>query len=101
MRERKSTMKRLLVPTFAALALGLSVAAPAYADENSFLTELANDGWNGPAAVAVQLGNQICSDIADGVPEATTLQTISDSTTDGVEPKDAKFFYNAANTHLC
>ncbi len=94
-------MKRLLVSTLAALALGLAVAPPAYADEDSFLTELANDGWNGPAAVAVSRGNQICSDIADGVPEATTLQTISDSTTDGVEPKDAKFFYEAANAHLC
>jgi hypothetical protein len=94
-------MKRLLTAALAALALGLALAAPAYADEDSFLTELANDGWNGPANVAVQLGNHICGDVADGVPEATTLQTISDSTTDGVEPKDAKFFYEAAVGHLC
>jgi Protein of unknown function (DUF732) len=94
-------MKRLLIGALAALALGLAAAAPAYADEDSFLTELANDGWNGQAAVAVELGNHICSDIADDVPEATTLQTISDSTTDGVEPKDAKFFYDAASDHLC
>jgi opacity protein-like surface antigen len=94
-------MKRLLIGALAALALGLAAAAPAYADEDGFLTELANDGWSGPADVAVALGNQICSDVADGVPEATTLQTISDSTTDGVEPKDAKFFYDAASAHLC
>jgi hypothetical protein len=29
------------------------------------------------------------------------LQTISDNTTDGVEPADAKTFYDAAAGHLC
>jgi Protein of unknown function (DUF732) len=94
-------MKRLLVSTLAALALGLAVAAPAYADENSFLAELANDGWNGPAAVAVNMGQQICTDIADGVPQATTVKAIYDNTGDGVDANAAQFFYDAANAHLC
>jgi hypothetical protein len=47
------------------------------------------------------VGQHICSDIAAGVPQATTLQTISDNTSDGVEPKDAAFFYSAAATNLC
>jgi hypothetical protein len=77
-------MKRLLVATLGALALalGLAVAAPAYADQESFIVDL-------------------CSDIAAGVPETETLQTISDNTTDGVEPADAKTFYDAAAGHLC
>ena len=94
-------MKRLLFSTLGALALGLAVAAPAHADEESFVVTLANNGWDGPVDAAVALGNHICSDISDGVPEATTLQTISDNTTDGVEPKDAKVFYEAASDNLC
>lgn len=94
-------MKRLVISGVAALGLGLALAAPAFADQDAFIKTLANDGWTGPVATAMALGNHICSDIANGTPEATTLQTISDNTTDGVEPKDAKFFYEAAAAHLC
>jgi Protein of unknown function (DUF732) len=94
-------MKRLVITGVAALGLGLALAAPAFADQDAFITTLANDGWHGPVDSAVALGNHICSDIANGTPEATTLQTISDNTTDGVEPKDAKSFYEAAAAHLC
>ncbi|WP_409370838.1 DUF732 domain-containing protein, partial [Mycolicibacter minnesotensis] len=45
------------------------------------IVDLANNGWDGPVDAAVALGNQICSDIANGVPESETLQTISDNTT--------------------
>lgn len=94
-------MKKLVVSALGALALGLAVAAPAHADQESFIVDLANNGWDGPVDAAVALGNQICSDIAAGVPETETLQTISDNTTDGVEPADAKTFYDAAAGHLC
>lgn len=94
-------MKWLLVSTLGALAVGLAVAAPASADQDSFITTLASNGWDGPVESALALGNHICSDIAAGVPETDTLQTISDNTTDGVEPKDAKTFYDAAAANLC
>jgi hypothetical protein len=99
--EKGKEMKRLLIAGIASLGLGLALAAPAFADQDAFLTTIANAGWDGPVASAMALGNHICSDIANGTPEATTLQTISDNTTDGVEPKDAKFFYEAAAAHLC
>ena len=94
-------MKKFVITGIAALGLGMALAAPASADQDSFITTLANDGWHGPVSAAVAVGQHICSDIAAGVPQATTLQSISDSTTDGVEPKDAAFFYNAAATQLC
>ncbi|WP_319433521.1 DUF732 domain-containing protein [Mycobacterium sp. RTGN5] len=94
-------MKKFLITGIAALGLGMALAAPAAADQDSFIKVLANDGWTGPAATAVAVGQHICSDIAAGVPQATTMQTISDNTTDGVEPKDAAFFYSAAATNLC
>ncbi|MBB3603586.1 hypothetical protein FHT40_003247 [Mycolicibacterium sp. BK556] len=94
-------MKKIAITALAAAGLGLALAAPAYADQDAFITTLANDGWSGPVSAAVAVGQHICSDIAAGVPQATTLQTISDNTTDGVEPKDAAFFYNAAAAHLC
>jgi hypothetical protein len=94
-------MKKIALSAIAAAGLGLALAAPAYADQDAFITTLANDGWTGPVSAAVEVGQHICSDIAAGVPQATTLQTISDNTADGVEPKDAAFFYNAAAQHLC
>jgi Protein of unknown function (DUF732) len=94
-------MKKFVITGIAALGLGVALAAPAYAEQDSFIKVLANDGWTGPVATAVAVGQHICSDIAAGVPQATTLQTISDNTTDGVEPKDAAFFYSAAATNLC
>lgn len=94
-------MKKLVITAIAAAGLGLALSAPASADQDAFITTLANDGWTGPVSAAVAVGQHICSDIAAGVPQATTLQTISDNTTDGVEPKDAAFFYNAAAQHLC
>jgi hypothetical protein len=94
-------MKKLVITGIAALGLGMALAAPASADANSFLTVLANDGWHGSSDAAIAVGQHICSDIAAGVPQATTLQTISDNTTDGVEPKDAMYFYTAAATNLC
>jgi hypothetical protein len=94
-------MKKFVITGIAALGLGVALAAPAAADQDALITTLANDGWHGPVETAVALGHHICSDIAAGVPQATTLQTISDNTTDGVEPKDAAFFYSAAAAHLC
>ena len=94
-------MKKFVIAGIAALGLGMALAAPAVADQDAFITTLANDGWHGPVDAAMALGKHICSDIAAGVPQATTLQTISDNTTDGVEPKDAAFFYTAAAAHLC
>ncbi|NTY63664.1 DUF732 domain-containing protein [Mycolicibacterium sphagni] len=94
-------MKKFVITAIAAAGLGMALAAPASADQDSFITTLANDGWTGPVSAAVAVGQHICSDIAAGVPQATTMQTISDNTTDGVEPKDAAFFYNAAATQLC
>jgi hypothetical protein len=94
-------MKKILGCAVVALALGLAVAAPAYADEDSFLAELANDGFTGSADAAVQMGHEICQDVADGVPEATTVQAIYENTGDGVEEKDAQFVYDAAVAHLC
>ncbi|QEN14503.1 DUF732 domain-containing protein [Mycobacterium sp. ELW1] len=100
-RVKGTTMKKLVITGIAAVGFGLALASPAYADQDSFITTLANDGWHGPVDTAVALGQHICSDIAAGVPQATTLQTISDNTTDGVEPKDAAFFYSAAASQLC
>lgn len=94
-------MRKLIGATFAALALGLAVAAPAFADEDSYLTELANDNFTGPADAAVQMGLAVCEDVANGVPEETTVKAIYENTGDNVEPKDAQFIYDAAVAHLC
>ena len=94
-------MKLLVASAIGAFALGVAFAPLAQADQDAFITTLANNGWSGPVETAMAVGNEVCSDIAAGVPESDTLQKISDNTTDGVEPKDAKFFYDAAAANLC
>ncbi|ODQ90312.1 hypothetical protein BHQ18_09600 [Mycolicibacterium flavescens] len=85
----------------AALALALGVAVPAHADEQSYLTDLADHGFEGEISVALEMGHQICTDVRDGVPEETTVAAIYDHTGDGVTIEDARYVYDAAITHLC
>jgi hypothetical protein len=96
-------MKKLLVPAVAAaaLAVGLATAAPALADEDSYLTDLANNDFTGDVDVALQMGYEICTDVQHGVPQETTVQAIYENTADNVTVEDANYIYEAAVIHLC
>jgi Protein of unknown function (DUF732) len=94
-------MKKLLVAAVAVLGLGLATAAPAFADEESYLTDLANNDFTGPTDVALDMGYQICTDLQHGVPQATTVKAIYDNTGDSIEFADAQYIYEAAVIHLC
>lgn len=98
-----TVMKKLLMlpVAAAALALGLATAAPAMADEDSYLTDLANNDFTGPTNVALEMGYQICGDIKHGVPAETTVQAIYENTADEVTADDAQYIYEAAAIHLC
>jgi len=82
-------------------ALGMAIAAPAHADEEGYLTDLANNDFTGPADVALQLGHQICTDVAHGVPQPTTVGAIVSNTGDGVGYDEATFIYESATIYLC
>jgi hypothetical protein len=63
-------MKKILPAAAAAVfALGIGFAAPASADEDGYLTDLANHDFTGPSQEALTLGYQICTDIQHGVPQ--------------------------------
>jgi hypothetical protein len=96
-------MTKILVPAVAAaaLAVGLASAAPALADEDSYLTDLANNDFTGPADIALQMGYEICTDVKHGVPQETTVKAIYENTADNVTAEDANFIYEAAVIHLC
>ena len=95
-------MNKLLLPLAAAvLAAGLATAAPAAADESSYLQDLADNGFDGPTNVALGMGHEICTDVAHGVPEATTVQAIYENTADSVGKAEATFIYESAVIHLC
>lgn len=95
-------MKKLLLPLAGAvLAAGLATAAPASADETSYLQDLADNGFEGPTTVALSMGQEICTDIKHGVPQATTVQAIYDNTADSIGVDEATFIYEAAVIHLC
>lgn len=94
-------MKKLLVAAVAVLGLGLATAAPAFADEQSYLTDLANNDFTGPTDVALDMGYQICTDLQHGVPQNTTAKAIYENTGDSIEVADAQYIYEAAVIHLC
>ncbi|WP_059018699.1 DUF732 domain-containing protein [Mycobacterium sp. M26] len=95
-------MKKLLLPlAAAALAAGLATAAPASADESSYLQDLANNGFDGPTSAALSMGYEICTDVKHGVPQDTTVEAIYNNTADSVGVDEATFIYEAAVIHLC
>jgi hypothetical protein len=81
-------MKKLLLPLAAA-------------DESSYLQDLANNGFDGSTNIALGMGHEICTDVAHGVPQDTTVQAIYENTADSVGPAEATFIYEAAVIHLC
>jgi hypothetical protein len=94
-------MKKLLLLVASATAAGVCMTPVAYADPQSFLTDLANEGFTGPSNVAVEMGNAVCTDKQHGVPRATTVEAIYNNTGQSVSVKDANYIYDAAVIHLC
>jgi len=76
-------------------------AAPAFADEESYLTDLANNDFTGPTDVALDMGYQICTDLQHGVPQNNTVKAIYENTGDSIEVEDSQYIYEAAVIHLC
>ncbi len=95
-------MKKLVpAAAVAAFVLGVGFAAPASADEEGYLTDLANHDFTGPSQEALTLGYEICTDIQHGVPEDTTLAAIYQNTGDSIGSDEAKFIYDSASIYLC
>ena len=94
-------MNRILGTAVAAVALLLVTAAPAHADEDSYLTDLANNDFTGPTDSALQMGYDVCTDVKHGVPADTTIQAIYENTAESVTAEDANYIYEAAVIHLC
>lgn len=95
--------KHLIIPAVAsaAAAVALTFAPAAQADEEAYLNDLANNDFTGPTDAALTMGRQICTDLAHGVPEATTVEAIYQNTGDDVTYEDAQFIYDAAFIYLC
>ena len=95
-------MKKILPAAAAAVfALGVGFAPPAAADEDGYLTDLANHDFTGPIQEALTLGYQICTDIQHGVPQDATVSAIYKNTGDGIGADEAKFIYESASIYLC
>ena len=95
-------MKKLLLPIVAAAcAVGLATAGSAHADEDSYLADLANNGFSGQTSAALNMGYEVCTDVKHGVAQADTVQAIYENTADSVTADDANYIYEAAVIHLC
>jgi hypothetical protein len=93
-------MKRLLVSTIGALALGLALAAPAYADEAAFYDAIQAGGIE-PNEAALNMGQAVCNEIAAGIPEGTTVVAIYENTSNDITADHAQVLYDAAAANLC
>ena len=96
-------MVKLIIPAVmsAAAAVALTCASPAHADEQAFLTDLANNNFTGPTDAALSMGYEICTDVSHAVPEATTVEAIYQNTGNDITYEDAQFIYDAAFIYLC
>lgn len=86
-----------------ALAIGLSLAfaGPAAATEDDYINDLESYGFTGETSSAITMGYQICSDVASGIPEPTTISAIYENTGNNVTHDDAQYIYEAAVLYLC
>jgi hypothetical protein len=94
-------MHKIIGSALAAFALLMVTAAPAQADEESYLTDLANNDFTGPSDAALEMGYSVCTDVQHGVSQDTTVQAIYENTADNVTAEDATYIYEAAVIHLC
>jgi hypothetical protein len=100
--NRGTAMKKLLLPlAAAAVVAGLWAAPVASADEDTYIADLAHDGFTGPRDTALKFGYAVCADIQHQVPRATTVQAIYDNTGQSIGARDANYIYDAAAIHLC
>ncbi len=96
-------MKKLLVSTIGALAVGvvgLAVAAPAYADDAAFYDAVQAGGIE-PNDAALQMGQAVCNEISEGIPEGTTVVSIYTNTGNDITAEHAQVLYDAAAANLC
>ena len=93
-------MKKLVVSAIGAAALGLALAAPAYADDAAFFDAVQAGGIE-PNDAALQMGQAVCNEIAAGVPEGTTVVSIYTNTSNDITAEHAQVLYDAAAANLC
>jgi hypothetical protein len=87
----------------AMLATGVLVgfAPVAGATESEYIADLESEGFTGPAAAAVSMGYQVCTDVANGVAQGDTIEAIYENTGDDITRNDAQYVYEAAVLYLC
>jgi hypothetical protein len=93
-------MKKIMVSAIGTLALGLALAAPAHADDAAFYEALQAGGVE-PNEAALSMGQAVCNEIAAGVPEDSTVDSIFKNTSNDITFDHAQVLYDAAAEHLC
>lgn len=86
-----------------AIATPILLAAPAYADEDSYLNMLSNYGFHPytDTAFSLRLGHAVCTDLANGTGDAAEAAGLFRSLPDGYTEHDAGQIVTAARTQLC
>lgn len=95
-------MKKVIAAV--ALSVGLGVAGiasatPAFADEGSYLNDLAQNGYTGDNATYLGLGYGVCNNL-DSTQDAL-VEAMYQSTGDSIDHAEARFIVESAELYLC
>ena len=80
---------------------GVAGAGIAFAGEDSYLSDLANNGFTGPESDALDWGYSICADWNAGLDQETIVDNVYEGTHESIEYDDAQFMFESALMYLC
>lgn len=88
----------------AVLAVGLGVAAigaapTAFASEDQYLSDLANNGYTGDSATYLGLGYGVCDNL--GSSQDALVEAMYQSTGNTIDHSEARYIVESAELYLC
>jgi Protein of unknown function (DUF732) len=98
-------VKKAITGSLLGLAIGVGVVTTstgtAQADPGSYVGDLAQAGFTGPTAAALDLGYAVCDRVAAGYTQAELIEFVWNNTGDSVDRAEAKFIVESAEMFLC
>jgi hypothetical protein len=99
-------VKKAITGSLLGLAIGVGVITAGTgtaqaADRAGYLNDLAQAGFTGPTAAALDLGNAVCDGAAAGDTLAELVDFVYENTGDSVDTAEAQFIVESAAYFLC
>jgi hypothetical protein len=97
-------IKKAITGSLIGLAIGVGVitgAGTAQADAGSYVNDLAQAGFSGPTAAALDLGYAVCDGVAAGLTQGELIDFVWANTDESVDEAEAQFIVESAEIFLC